>query len=180
MKSIWNLTKLSKFLLIKKSICHLILKPVPSKVYLTSDYFQLTGWQWWFGQSIFLLFCCNSCDTAILKSFSAPDHYSKVLCELGVSLGPLQLVPLLFFYPDPTTEMYLKTQLMSKECKMHHLKVFSFMYNKMCCHQHIVKDAWLWPSKLQILYPLQSNFCSVMMKKKKRLTQHICNWLQQI
>lgn len=75
---------------------------------LTSDDFQLTGWQWRFGQSIFLLFGGHSCDTTVFEGFCAPDHYSQVLCELGVSLGSLQLVPLLLLYPNTTTEVYLQ------------------------------------------------------------------------
>lgn len=76
--------------------------------YLTSDDFQFAGRQRRFGQGVFLLFGCHSGDTAVLEGFCTPDHYSQVLCELGVSLGPLQLVPLLLLHPYPSTEVYLE------------------------------------------------------------------------
>lgn len=75
---------------------------------LTSDDFQLAGRQWRFGQSVFLLFGGDSCDASVFEGLGAPDHHSQVFCELWVSLGPLELVPLLFFYPNPSTKMNLQ------------------------------------------------------------------------
>lgn len=76
--------------------------------FLTSDDFQLAGRQWRLGQGIFLLFGGHSSYTTVLEGFCAPDHYSEVLRELGVSLGTLQLVPLLLLHPDPSTKVYLQ------------------------------------------------------------------------
>lgn len=74
---------------------------------LTSDDLQLAGGQRGLGQSVFLLLGGHSSDATVLERFRAPDHDGQVLGELGVSLGSLQLVPLLLLHPDPPTEVHL-------------------------------------------------------------------------
>lgn len=76
-------------------------------VSLTSDDFQLAGRQRRLGQGVFLLFGGDSGDATVLQGFRAPDHYGQVLGELGVSLGPLQLVPLLLLHPDASAQVHL-------------------------------------------------------------------------
>lgn len=74
----------------------------------TSDYFELAWGEWGLGEGIFLLFGGHTSDTPVLEGLSAPDHDGQVLGELGISLCPLELVPLLFLHPDAPAQVHLQ------------------------------------------------------------------------